>query len=163
MPLKSKRGSGVPEIESGDSGKVLAVKSDESGTEWVTAPSGDMLKIDYDYDGDGKVNAAVTADTATYATSAGRATAADTADAVAWENVSSKPTDFTPSAHALDAHTAVTLAELNAKISDKDIASTDAATTSAAGLMSAADKTKLDGLGAGISESDVIALIIALS
>jgi hypothetical protein len=29
--------------------------------------------------------------------------------------------------------------------------------------MSAADKTKLDGLEAGISESDVIALIIALS
>ena len=40
MPLKSKRGSGVPEIESGDSGKVLAVKSDESGTEWVTLSSG---------------------------------------------------------------------------------------------------------------------------
>ena len=40
MPLKSKRGSGVPEIESGDSGKVLAVKSDESGAEWVDAPSG---------------------------------------------------------------------------------------------------------------------------
>ena len=38
------------------------------------------------------------------------------------------------------------------------------ATTSAAGLMSAEDKTKLDGLGAGTSsESDVIALIIALS
>lgn len=40
MPLKSKRGSGVPEIEPGDSGKVLAVKSDESGAEWVDAPSG---------------------------------------------------------------------------------------------------------------------------
>jgi hypothetical protein len=37
------------------------------------------------------------------------------------------------------------------------------ATSSTDGLMSAADKTKLDGLGAGISESDVIALIIALS
>jgi len=146
MPLKSKRGSGVPEIESGDSGKVLAVKSDESGTEWVTAPSGDMLKIDYDSDADGKVNAADVADAATYATTAGRATAADSADSVAWEDVSSKPSDFTPSAHALDAHTAVTLAELNAKISDKDIASTDAATTSAAGLMSASDKTKLDGV-----------------
>ena len=40
MPLKSKMGSGVPEIESGDASKVLAVKSDESGAEWVTAPSG---------------------------------------------------------------------------------------------------------------------------
>ena len=40
MPLKSKRGSGVPEIESGDSGKLLAVKSDESGAEWVDASSG---------------------------------------------------------------------------------------------------------------------------
>ena len=40
MPLESKRGSGVPEIESGDASKVLAVKSDESGAEWVTAPSG---------------------------------------------------------------------------------------------------------------------------
>jgi len=34
MPLKSKRGNGVPEIESGDASKVLAVKSDESGAEW---------------------------------------------------------------------------------------------------------------------------------
>ena len=40
MPLKSKRGSGVPEIESGDSGKVLAVKSDESGAEWIEPPEG---------------------------------------------------------------------------------------------------------------------------
>lgn len=108
--------------------------------------TGDMTKEDYDSNADGKVNAADAADTATYATTAGRATVADSADAVAWEDVSSKPTDFTPSAHALDAHTAVTLAELNAKISDKEIASTDAATTSAAGLMSAADKVKLDGV-----------------
>lgn len=39
MPLKSNMGSGVPEIESGDASKVLAVKSDESGAEWVDAPS----------------------------------------------------------------------------------------------------------------------------
>ena len=45
MPLKSKRGSGVPEIESGDSGKLLAVKSDESGAEWVDAPSGGGVSI----------------------------------------------------------------------------------------------------------------------
>ena len=83
--------------------------------------AGDMLKIDYDSNADGKVNAADVADAATYATTAGRATVADSADAVAWEDVSSKPTDFTPSAHALDAHTAVTLAELNAKISDADL------------------------------------------
>ena len=111
--------------------------------------AGDMTKEDYDSNADGKVNAADAADTATYATTAGRATVADSADSVAWEDVSSKPSDFTPSAHALDAHTGVTLAELSAKISDKDIASTDAATTSAAGLMSAADKVKLDGVEAG--------------
>ena len=37
------------------------------------------------------------------------------------------------------------------------------ATTEAAGLLSAADKTKLDGLESGVGPSDVIALIIALS
>ncbi|NCA74447.1 MAG: hypothetical protein EOM93_06365, partial [Gammaproteobacteria bacterium] len=63
-----------------------------------------------------------------------------------WNDLTDKPSDFAPSAHALDAHTAVTLAELNAKVSDKDIASTDAATTSAAGLMSASDKVKVDGV-----------------
>ena len=34
MPLKSKMGSGLPEIQSGDASKVLAVKNDESGAEW---------------------------------------------------------------------------------------------------------------------------------
>jgi hypothetical protein len=33
-------GTGIPPISEGDSGKVLAVKSDESGTEWVDASSG---------------------------------------------------------------------------------------------------------------------------
>ena len=33
-------GVGIPAISSGDSGKLLAVKSDESGAEWVDAPSG---------------------------------------------------------------------------------------------------------------------------
>jgi hypothetical protein len=33
-------GAGIPAISEGDSGKVLAVKSDESGTEWVTLSSG---------------------------------------------------------------------------------------------------------------------------
>jgi hypothetical protein len=71
------------------------------------------------------------------------------------------PSEFvaaeTPKEHTLDAHMEVTLEELNAKISDKDIASTDAATTSAAGLMSAADKTKLDGV---LTEDQVRNLII---
>jgi hypothetical protein len=39
MPLKSKMGSGLPEIQSGDASKVLAVKNDESGAEWVESPS----------------------------------------------------------------------------------------------------------------------------
>ena len=36
-----------PTISSGDSGKVLAVKSDESGTEWVDAPdsSAEILTV----------------------------------------------------------------------------------------------------------------------
>ena len=33
-------GAGIPSISEGDSRKVLAVKSDESGAEWVNAPSG---------------------------------------------------------------------------------------------------------------------------
>ena len=68
------------------------------------------------------------------------------ADVADWNDLTSKPTDFTPSAHALDAHTAVTLAELNAKISDATIPSDASATTSAAGLMSASDKVKVDGV-----------------
>lgn len=55
---------------------------------------------------------------------------------VEWpEGIDGLPETFPPDAHALDAHTAVTLAELNAKVSDKDIASTDVATTEAAGLV----------------------------
>ena len=71
---------------------------------------------------------------------------ADRVGATTWAELTGKPTSFTPAAHDLDAHTAVTLAELSAIVSDKDVASTDAATTSAAGLMSAADKVKLDGV-----------------
>ena len=40
MPLKSKMGSGLPEIQSGDASKVLAVKNDESGAEWIEPPEG---------------------------------------------------------------------------------------------------------------------------
>lgn len=125
--------------------------------------AGDMLKADYDYDNDGKVNAADMADVATYATTAGRATVADSADAADWNNLTSRPESFPPESHGLAVHTGATLAELNAMITDADVPSDALATTSSDGLMSAADKTKLDGLGAGISEPDVIALIIALS
>lgn len=38
-------GAGIPAISSGDSGKLLAVKSDESGAEWVTAPSGGGVSL----------------------------------------------------------------------------------------------------------------------
>jgi hypothetical protein len=125
--------------------------------------SGDMTKADYDSNADGKVNAADSADTATYATTAGRATDADSADSVLWSAIDGIPDTFSPSAHALSAHESSTLAELNAKISDADLASTATATTSANGLMSAADKTKLDGLGSSsVTQSDVIALVLAL-
>lgn len=44
MPLRSKRGagtgSGLPEIVTGDGGRVLAVKTDETGVEWIDPPSG---------------------------------------------------------------------------------------------------------------------------
>jgi hypothetical protein len=45
MPLKSKMGSGRPEIQSGDASNVLAVKIDESGAEWVDAPSGSGVSL----------------------------------------------------------------------------------------------------------------------
>lgn len=35
----------LPTISSGDSGKVLAVKSDESGAEWVDTPSGGGVSL----------------------------------------------------------------------------------------------------------------------
>ena len=57
------------------------------------------------------------------------------ADVADWDDLTNKPTDFTPSAHDLDAHGAVTLAKLNAIISDATIPSDAAATTSAAGLI----------------------------
>ena len=50
------------------------------------AGAGDMTKAVYDTDGDGKVDAAVAADTATRA---------DTAGTVAWDNVTGKPEKFT--------------------------------------------------------------------
>ena len=55
------------------------------------AGSGDMTKAVYDPDGDGKVSSAVAAD---HAGTADTATRAGTADAVAWDNVTGKPTSF---------------------------------------------------------------------
>lgn len=45
VSLVGPAGTGIPTISSGDSGKLLAVKSDESGAEWVTAPSGGGVSI----------------------------------------------------------------------------------------------------------------------
>ena len=65
------------------------------------------------------------------------------AERVDWANVYNKPTSFPPSAHNHD-DKYYTKNEVDTKLSTK--AGTTVATTSAAGLMSAADKTKLDGL-----------------
>ena len=62
---------------------------------------------------------------------------------VDWANVTNKPATFTPSAHTHDDRY-YTESEVDTKLAAK--AGTAVATTSAAGLMSAADKTKLDGL-----------------
>ena len=62
---------------------------------------------------------------------------------VDWPNVTNKPATFPPSAHNHDDRY-YTESEVDTKLAAK--AGTAVATTSAAGLMSAADKTKLDGL-----------------
>ena len=65
------------------------------------------------------------------------------AERVDWANVYNKPTTFPPSAHNHD-DIYYTKNEVDTKLAAK--AGTAVATTSADGLMSAADKTKLDGL-----------------
>lgn len=65
------------------------------------------------------------------------------AERVDWANVYNKPTTFPPSAHNHDDRY-YTESEVDTKLAAK--AGTAVATTSAAGLMSAADKTKLDNL-----------------
>lgn len=42
MPLHRRGGSGLPEIAAGDAEKVLAVKSDESGVEYVALPADEL-------------------------------------------------------------------------------------------------------------------------
>ena len=65
------------------------------------------------------------------------------AERVDWANVYNKPATFPPSAHNHD-DKYYTKNEVDTNLAEK--AGTAVATTSAAGLMSAADKTKLDGL-----------------
>ena len=65
------------------------------------------------------------------------------AESVDWSNVTNKPATFPPSAHNHDDRY-YTESEVDTKLAAK--AGTAVATTSAAGLMSAADKTKLNGL-----------------
>ena len=65
------------------------------------------------------------------------------AERVDWANVYNKPATFPPSAHNHDDRY-YTESEVDTKLAEK--AGTAVATTSADGLMSAADKTKLDGL-----------------
>lgn len=65
------------------------------------------------------------------------------AESVDWSNVTNKPATFPPSAHNHDDRY-YTESEVDTKLAAK--AGTAVATTSAAGLMSSADKTKLDNL-----------------
>ena len=73
-------GPGVP--LGGTTGQVMVKLSDaDLDTGWGSVGVGDMMKSTYDTDGDGKVNAAVSA------------------DAVPWSGVTGKPSAYTPSAH----------------------------------------------------------------
>jgi len=73
-------GPGVP--LGGTTGQVLVkLSGSDLDTGWGSVGAGDMMKSTYDTDGDGKVNAAVSA------------------DAVPWSGVTDKPSTYTPSAH----------------------------------------------------------------
>lgn len=73
---------------------------------------------------------------------------AGSAPSVAWDDVTGKPSTFTPSAHT---HAIVDVTGLQAALDGKAASSHthSDASTAAAGFMSASDKTKLDGIEAG--------------
>lgn len=99
--------TGAAPPEGGDANWLVLARRGLDGT-----GAGDMLKADYDPDGDGKVASAAHADTATTATSA---------NSVPWEGVSGRPTAYPPQPHGMGTHDAFTLAELNSKLSDADL------------------------------------------
>lgn len=73
-------GVGVP--AGGSVNQVLRKKSATNyDTEWASAGNGDMTKVVYDTNDDGKVNSA------------------DAADTAPWSGISGKPTTFTPAPH----------------------------------------------------------------
>lgn len=65
----------------------------------------------------------------------------DTADSIPWENITGKPENFPPGTHS---HQCSDITDLND------------ATQSASGLMSAADKMKLDDITSGIADPETI-------
>ena len=84
-----------------------------------------------------------------------------------WNDLTDKPESFAPAAHALDAHTAVTLAELNAIISDADVGEAYTLPTASAdtlgGVKVGANLSITDGVlsaTGGLTEDQVRNLII---
>ena len=84
-----------------------------------------------------------------------------------WDDLTDKPSDFTPSAHDLDAHGSVTLAELNAIISDADVGEAYTLPTASAdtlgGVKVGANLSIADGVlsaTGGLTEDQVRNLII---
>lgn len=90
--------TGAAPPEGGDANWLVLARRGLDGT-----GAGDMLKADYDPDGDGKVASAAHADT------------------VPWEGVSGRPTAYPPQPHGMGTHDAFTLAELNSKLSDAEV------------------------------------------
>ena len=137
--------------------------------------SGDMLASVYDTNGDGKVDAADTADSVGTTTAAqvadavrkahehsnkttldkfaeqdgaltfnGQPVGGGTADSVAWENVTGKPSTFPPETHQ----------HAISDVTGLQDALDSVATQTENGLMSAADKVKLDGLGGVATQTE---------